>query len=76
MSKYFSEEELNRLEAKNVASKEELEKFEAQPWCQLFECVVVTKDTALVVAVSLTTEECLDERFIVEPCFYPPKKYF
>ena len=45
-------------------------------WCQLFECVVVTKDTALVVAVSLTTEECLDERFIVETCFYPPKKYF
>ena len=64
MSKYFSEEKLNELAAKNLVSKQELEEYDAKPWTQLFDCLVVSKDTSLVVAVSVSTEECLDESFI------------
>ena len=50
MSRHFSEE------ARNLFPKEDLETFEAKPWTQLFDCLVVEKEPNVV---AMLTEEYL-----------------
>jgi len=62
MSKHFSEEELKRLEVRNLLSKEELENFNAKPWTQLFDSLVVQQEPG---EYTMTDEEYLGESFFL-----------
>ena len=69
MSKHFSEEELKRLEVRNLLSKEELENFNAKPWTQLFDSLVVQQEPG---EYTMTDEEYLGESFFFGKISYLP----
>ena len=67
MSKHFTQEVLTEMVKKNWP-KEDYENFEAGPWTQMFDCLVVDKDPANVWPT--TEAELLGFMMLDFSCFF------